>query len=492
MAIYHLNVKMVSRGKGQSVIASSAYRSGQALYDKETNTTHDYTKKQGVVFSEIMLPEHAPKSFADRSVLWSEVQQIEKQSNAQLAREVEVALPIELSREQHVEILRSYINAQFVQEGMVADYSIHDKDDGNPHAHILLTTRPIKPDGTWGAKEKKGYALDEAGNRIPQIDPATGEQKLGKRNEKIWKRETVQANNWNDRSNMDRWRESWAMECNRYLTKEKQIDHRSHKDRGIEQEPTIHEGYVARKVERQGGVGKTCQINREIVRHNQLGTDLAEFVQGLRLRFQQLLQELKQQWNRVMEQKRALEQREKEIQRQRQDSNERFQPFSAIDDLSPSFGIKKAIQPTTGRHEIEEPEKMRQKKYGNIEDLRPDPELAKQSASQTPNQSETSPLKEQIQRLEEERNRSIILSDGRTFGFEIQVGEYLNMDRYDEPIKSHRIEKIDEDFVTWNGREWHVKELESMSYRYTISKSAEKIEPNPEKERYVDQGFEIE
>ena len=225
MAIYHCSIKIIGRSDGKSVVASSAYRSGKKLMDARTGLIHDFTKKSGVVFTEVSLPAHAPPEYADRNVLWNAVEKAEKESNAQLAREIEVALPKELSRECRIEIVRRYVQDNFVSVGMCADWALHDKGDGNPHAHIMLTMRGIKPDGTWAQKEKKIYALDEEGNRIPLIDPATGEQKLGKRNEKLWKRITVETNDCNDCGNAEIWRKVWADICNEYLSVEKQIDH---------------------------------------------------------------------------------------------------------------------------------------------------------------------------------------------------------------------------------------------------------------------------
>jgi ATP-dependent exoDNAse (exonuclease V) alpha subunit len=129
--------------------------------------THDYTRKGGVVHTEIMLPSHAPPSFTDRSTLWNSVEQIEKSSDAQLAREIEVALPVELSRAEQLALVRAFVKDNFVDAGMCADFAIHDKGTGNPHAHIMLTVRPLKEDGTWGAKCRKVYDLDGQGQRIP-------------------------------------------------------------------------------------------------------------------------------------------------------------------------------------------------------------------------------------------------------------------------------------------------------------------------------------
>lgn len=268
MAIYHCSVKIIGRSKGKSVIAAAAYRAGEKLYDRETGLTHDFTRKGGVVHREILLPDYAPKEYLDRQTLWKSVTKIEKKSNAQLAREIEVALPVEFSRELQLAIVREYVRSDFVSKGMCADIAIHDKKNGNPHAHILLTTRPIKADGSWGTKEKKEYARDENGNRIPLIDKKTGKQKLGKRNEKLWKRITVQANDWNDRGNVEKWRKSWADICNRYLSTEQQIDHRSYERQGLPLEPTIHEGFRARQMEQRGEVSDRCEYNRIVKQLN--------------------------------------------------------------------------------------------------------------------------------------------------------------------------------------------------------------------------------
>lgn len=270
MAIYHCSIKIIGRSDGKSAVASAAYRSGEKLTDDRTGLIHDFTKKRGVVFTEVSLPAHAPPEYADRNVLWNAVEKAEKKSNAQLAREIEVALPKELSRECQIEIVRRYVQENFVSVGMCADWALHDKSNGNPHAHIMLTMRGIKPDGSWAAKEKKIYALDEEGNRIPLIDLATGEQKLGKRNEKLWKRITVEPNDWNDHSKAEIWRKSWADICNEYLSLEQQIDHRSYKRQELDLEPTIHEGYRARKMEKAGFVSNRCEYNRIVRKLNEL------------------------------------------------------------------------------------------------------------------------------------------------------------------------------------------------------------------------------
>lgn len=281
VAIYHCSIKIISRGKGRSAVACAAYRSGTKLTDLATGKIFDYSNKSGVVFSEVLLPENAPTIFAvDRNILWDAVERKETHSAAQLAREVEVALPCEFTRQEQIDTVREYIMKNFVREGMCADWTLHDKGDGNPHAHIMLTMRAIKPNGRWAEKSRTIYKLDPNGQKIPVIDPTTGQQKIGARGRKMWQRETVPANDWNDHSKAEKWRAAWAAECNRRLDRQHQIDHRSYARQAIEQEPTIHEGYAARKMEREGRVSDRCEINRETKALNEQNSRSLEIANG--------------------------------------------------------------------------------------------------------------------------------------------------------------------------------------------------------------------
>lgn len=281
VAIYHCSIKIISRGKGRSAVACAAYRSGTKLTDLATGKIFDYSNKPGVVFSEVLLPENAPAAFAvDRNILWDAVERKETRSDARLAREVEVALPREFTRQEQIDTVREYIMKNFVREGMCADWALHDKRDGNPHAHIMLTMRAIKPNGRWAEKSRTIYKLDPNEQKIPVIDPTTGQQKIGARGRKMWQRETVQANDWNDRSKAEEWRVAWATECNRRLDRQHQIDHRSYARQAVEQEPTIHEGYAARKMEREGRVSDRCEINRETKALNEQHTRSLEVANG--------------------------------------------------------------------------------------------------------------------------------------------------------------------------------------------------------------------
>ena len=157
MAIYHLEAKAVSRGAGRSAVAASAYLSCSRLYNDYDGIQHDYTRKQGLVWQQVFLPEYAPQEWKDREQLWNAVEEVETAKDSRLAREFVVALPIELNREQQIELLQEFIREQFVSNGMCADAAIHDTDGHNPHAHILLTVRPLDEQGKWQYKTEKEY-----------------------------------------------------------------------------------------------------------------------------------------------------------------------------------------------------------------------------------------------------------------------------------------------------------------------------------------------
>lgn len=259
MAIFHWTMQLVKRSKGTSAVAAAAYRSGTKLVNEWDGVTHDYRYKQNVAYSEIMLPAHAPPAFQERSVLWNSVEMIEKSKGSQLARDLEISLPIELSREEQLNLARAYIRDTFVSVGMCADFSFHDKE-GNPHIHILLTVRSLKENGEWGAKCRKVYDLDEKGQRIP--DGKGG-----------WKNHREDMVDWNSREKVEAWRAAWAEYANRALEaagRLERIDHRSYKRQGIEQIPTVHMGVAATQMERRGIRTEKGDVNRQIAADNKL------------------------------------------------------------------------------------------------------------------------------------------------------------------------------------------------------------------------------
>jgi uncharacterized protein YifE (UPF0438 family) len=245
MAIFSMNIAKVSKSNGKSAVNSSAYIHRERWQRSLTGEYVDYRYKMDEpIYSEMLLPKNAPLEYSDPKVLWNAVEKIETNSNALLARRVILALPLELSLSQNKQLLHDYCIEQFVDKGMCADTVIHWKE-GNPHAHVLLTTRPFKENGDWGIKEKKIYKLDEKGERIPQLD-AAGNQKLGKRNEKLWERVRVDRFEPNEKM-AETWREAWKTHVNQYLQPENYIDNKSYQRQGLDITPQIHVGYSPRK-----------------------------------------------------------------------------------------------------------------------------------------------------------------------------------------------------------------------------------------------------
>ena len=271
MAIYHLSIKIISRGKGKSAVAASAYRSGEKIKNEYDGIVHDFTRKGGIAHTEILLPENAPQEFLDRGTLWNSVEKIEKSKNSQLAREIEVALPKELDREKQIELIREYVKENFVKVGMCADIALHDKNDGNPHCHILLTMRPLNEDTTWGAKSKKEYILDENGEKI----------KLKNGNYKTRK---INTTDWNEQDKAEEWRKTWADITNKYLEEnsiQNKVDHRSYLRQGIEQIPTIHLGVSATQMEKKSIATDRGNINREIKHQNAILREISRRIKAL-------------------------------------------------------------------------------------------------------------------------------------------------------------------------------------------------------------------
>jgi len=257
MAIYHMSMSNISRGKKQSAIASASYRSGEKLYSERYNKTSFYPREVQPV-SYILKPEHAPEWTLNRERLWNEVEAVEKSSRARLAKEITVALPIELTNEQQENLVREYVQENFVDNGMVADVAIHRDNKENPHAHVMLTNRPFLENGEWGAKARRELLKDENGQ---QLYYESGDKKSRK----------ISTTNWNDKSTLKKWRKNWADTTNEYLERAgytERITEKSYADLGIDKKPTIHEGYVARSMEKNGKVSDRCETNRQIKKEN--------------------------------------------------------------------------------------------------------------------------------------------------------------------------------------------------------------------------------
>lgn len=318
MAIYHLEAKVVSRGTGRSAVAASAYLSCSKILNDYDGVQHDYTRKKGLVWQEIFLPEFAPSEWKERGVLWNAVEENEKTKDSRLAREFVVALPIELSEAQWEKLLSDFISGTFVADGMCADVAIHDPypPGHNPHAHIMLTVRPLDEKGNWQYKtqkeylcvkngEEQGFTADEfkaaqtegwekqyqykVGKKKVYMTASAAEEKGYERVSKYPKstkygRQNPIAERWNSEEQLVLWRAAWADVTNRHLEAaghEERIDHRSHADLGLTEQPTIHEGVVARALERKGIVSDRCELNRQIKADNALLRELKTTVKKL-------------------------------------------------------------------------------------------------------------------------------------------------------------------------------------------------------------------
>lgn len=273
MAIYHCSVSNVSRAKGSSSCATLAYISGEKVRDERTGELYSYNRQERVVSVGTILPESAPAEYADSKVLFNAIEKHETADNARTAKKIQVALPRELGLNEQKNIVEDYIRHNITQEGYCATYAIHDGGKtGNYHAHILIANRPVNAKGQWASLTKSTYALDENGEKIPVIDETTGKQKerirKGKGVEKVWKRVNVEQNPLDTKEFLKQLRQEWAVEVNKHLEPSQQIDSRSNADRGIDDKPTIHEGYAARAIEAQGGISERCQVNREIRAEN--------------------------------------------------------------------------------------------------------------------------------------------------------------------------------------------------------------------------------
>ena len=316
MAIYHLEAKVVSRGAGRSAVAASAYLSCSRLYNDHDGIQHDYTRKQGLVWQEVLLPEYAPQEWQDREKLWNAVEEVETAKDSRLAREFVMALPIELSREQQIELLQDFIREQFVSDGMCADAAIHDTDGHNPHAHILLTARPLDEQGKWQYKTEKEYLCakngEERGFTATEFKVAQAEgwekqypYKVGKKKVYMtpsaaeaqgfvradkhpkstrYGRQNPISERWNSEEQLILWRAAWADAANRHLERyghDERIDHRSNAARGLDEIPTIHEGAAAQALERRGIISDRCELNRQIKADNALLRELKAEIKKL-------------------------------------------------------------------------------------------------------------------------------------------------------------------------------------------------------------------
>lgn len=229
-----------------------------------------------MICSEILLPPHAPDRFKDRETLWNEVEKIERHPQAQLAYSFDIALQNEFTREENLQLARQFVQEEFVSLGMIADCAVHEKDAGedgiqNPHFHVLCPIRPLNPDGTWGAKQRRQYILDEHGNRIPN---GKGDYEFN----------AVPTTDWGSPERLEAWRKAWADLCNAKFEEKnlpERIDHRSYVRQGIEQIPTVHEGPAVRQMEARGIATDKGSLNRLIRATNHKLREIAKRIKEI-------------------------------------------------------------------------------------------------------------------------------------------------------------------------------------------------------------------
>ena len=265
IALFHFHVTQIKRSAGQSAVTAAAYRAGEKLHSEYYGEDSDYTRKGGVICSEILLPSHAPPEYVDRETLWNAVEKGERGKKAQLAYSFDIALQNEFSMQENIDLARQFLSDNFVSRGMVADFAVHqpDKEDGgisNPHFHVMCPIRPIEPDGRRGNKQRREYVLDEHGERV--LDEAGN-----------YVFNAVPTTDWGKPETLEVWRQAWADLCNAKFAEKGlgcRIDHRSFARQGVEQIPAQHEGPTVRAMEAKGIRTDKGNLNRFIRKTNAL------------------------------------------------------------------------------------------------------------------------------------------------------------------------------------------------------------------------------
>ena len=287
MGCYHFHLNQLSRGKGQSAIASAAYRAGTKLECTYYGEVSDYTRKGGVVLAEIHLPQQAPERFKDRETLWNEVEWIEGNKKAQLAHSFDIALMNEFSMEENIELARRFVEEQLVARGMIADLAIHDPKKAkdkipNPHMHIMVPIRPLQEDGTWGQKQKK----------VPVLTP-DGQTVLNQKGQPVFR--AVHTTDWSRKETLEELRSAWAKMCNE-LYEEKglteRVDARSYEERGIDKIPMVHEGPNVQAMEARGISTALGSLNRLIRALNDMKERAKNLLQWSLFRESQLMERM--------------------------------------------------------------------------------------------------------------------------------------------------------------------------------------------------------
>ncbi len=284
------------------------------IYNDYDGFTHDYTRKRGLIYEQVFLPDNAPKEWSDRSVLWNAVEEAEKTKDSRLSRELIIALPVEFDLSVWERMLQEYIKRNFVNRGMCADLCIHDTDGHNPHAHIMLTVRPLNKDGTWQRKTEKEYLCvrnrEERGFTSAEYKAVQNEgwekqylYKIGKKKEYLppskaeglervnkypkstkYGRQNPISEAWNSEETLLEWRERWASLVNSYFKEfemDESIDHRSFRARDIKKQPTVHVGVSGFAIFKKKRYCDRYELNRLIQQDNQFIDDIVKTIEYL-------------------------------------------------------------------------------------------------------------------------------------------------------------------------------------------------------------------
>lgn len=412
-----MNISVISRGKGRSAVGASAYRAGEKITNEYDGLTHDYTNKKGIEYTEVILPENAPKAFKDRKILWNEVEKIEKSIKAQLSREVEIALPKELSLEENINLLKEYAKENFVDNGMCADIAVHDKKDGNPHAHIMLTMRPIQENGEWGGKSKKEYTLDKDGEKIYD------------KKKKTYKCKTIKTTNWDEKETLGKWRENWAIKVNERLLANKiyeKISHLSLEEQGIERIPQIHIGPTAAAIEKNGSSSDRATMNRAIKKENQRIEQIKLEVKECKIEANDVQKNIE-----YLEKAKALEEKNKQIEKKKEKaipeekelvkiSQEKEEPKEIKKEVSYEDIENKYI-------ELKKATKLKIQKHNNV---------CEQWKEEKNSLLEIEKSKESFEKMKEKRNELISEKESlKLWNFNRKKEIELEIEKYDNSIK---------------------------------------------------------
>ena len=475
IAIYHFEAKVITRTTGRTAVGAAAYMSCSEMTSQYDGIHHNYTRKQGLVFEKVFLPENAPAEWSDREKLWNAVEAAETSKDSRLARQIILALPIELNHDQQIRLLSDFVQKFFVSDGMCADVAIHDTGDGNPHAHIMLTLRPLDEKGKWQSKTEKEYLCVKGGEergftaaefRTSQTEgwekqyqykvgkkkvympPSKAETHGYERTSKYPKctrygRQNSTYERWNDVIMLDSWRTCWAGAVNRALEaigSKERIDHRSHALRGLDEQPTIHEGVVARALEKKGIISERCELNRQIRKDNALLRRLkemvAEMIRKIRGSVNDMAERIDLAWMYMVENQYHLIQ----IQNEKQDILNGLRPV--LEDYNQYSQVQAQIKKLTARRE----KLIAQRKTTPILQIRRRNELSADIES----------LAQQIEGRK--RNKENLLKAKRypsekemqEVGRRIHTGKEI-LDELDQRKKQHSLalQRSQEDFRRW-------------------------------------------